>query len=222
MSSQPAPTDHFGMNVNDLLVLPEIQGFLKRDTSNNEFVPTTASDTGIRDTVAESQRDDIEEMVQVQEQDPGERHQRQPLYNFLASKDFPSSALVLPTEVDKTKELESKTPGISPIDSGSPTAKVVHEICAIEREDLCRQTEVLTTSLKRRKRDNMDVTHQQCQLQESRSELCRLLEIEAQLKEYEKRSVESLEVEFQMLQQEVVSLSDSVEAARQEEIDWVA
>ncbi|CAI5721688.1 unnamed protein product [Peronospora destructor] len=202
MSSQPPPTDH-------LLVLPENQGFLKRDTSNNEFVPTTASDAGIRDTVVESQPDDI---VQVQEQDPGERHQLQPL----------SSALVLPTEADKTKEPESKTPGISPIDSGNPTAKVVHEICATEHEDLRRKTEVLTTSLQRIKRDNMDVTHQQRQLKESRSELCHLLQIEAQLKEYEKRSVESLEVEFQMLQQEVASLSDPVEAARQEEIDWVA
>ena len=68
----------------------------------------------------------------------------------------------------------------------------------------------------------MNVIHQQRQLHESRSELCRLLQIESQLKEYEKRSVESLEVELQMLQQEVANLSDCVKAALQEEIDWVA
>ncbi|CAI5701198.1 unnamed protein product [Peronospora effusa] len=102
---------------------------------------------------------------------------------------------------------------MSPVDLGNRTAKVVHEICATEREGLRRKPEVLTASLQRIKRDN---------LQESRSELCRLLQIEAQLKEYETRSVESLEVEFQMLQQEVANLSDCVEVALQEEIDWVA
>ncbi|CAH0491275.1 unnamed protein product [Peronospora farinosa] len=132
------------------------------------------------------------------------------------------STLVLPTVADKIEELEPKTPGISPIDLGNRTAKVVHEICATEREGLRHKTKVLTASLQRIKRADMDINHQQRQLQESRSELCRLLQIEAQLKEYETRSVESLEVEFQMLQQEVAKLSYCVEVALQEEIDWVA
>ncbi|CAI5722635.1 unnamed protein product [Peronospora farinosa] len=212
MSSHPPPTDHFEMSVNNLLVPPEIQEVFKRDTSNNDFVPVSASDAGIHDTVAESKPDDFEEKLQVQKQDPSERHHLQLL----------PSTLVLPTVADKIEELEPKTPGISPIDLGNRTAKVVHEICATEREGLRHKTKVLTASLQRIKRADMDINHQQRQLQESRSELCRLLQIEAQLKEYETRSVESLEVEFQMLQQEVAKLSYCVEVALQEEIDWVA
>ena len=80
MSSQPPPTDHFEANVKELLVTAEIHEILKQDTSNNEFAPTTASDAAICDTAAESQPDDLEEKLQVQDQDIGECHHLQSLY----------------------------------------------------------------------------------------------------------------------------------------------
>ncbi|CAH0521968.1 unnamed protein product [Peronospora belbahrii] len=185
---------------------------LKKATSKSKSVSTTATAARNCNTVTESQPDEPEEKIQVQEQDIGESHQLQ---------SSPLSALGLSTEANTVKESQSTRQDISPTNFGDSTAKVVHEICGTERNELRRKAQVLTASLQQAKRNNMDVSYQQHQLEELQSELCRLLHIEAQLKEYEKRSVESIEHELQVLQQEVANLSKCVQAALQEELDWI-
>ncbi|CAH0478747.1 unnamed protein product [Peronospora belbahrii] len=145
---------------------------------SNKSVSTTATAARNCNTVTESQPDEPEEKIQVQEQDIGESHQLQ---------SSPLSALGLSTEANTVKESQSTRQDISPTNFGDSTAKVVHEICGTERNELRRKAQVLTASLQQAKRNNMDVSYQQHQLEELQSELCRLLHIEAQLKEYEKR-----------------------------------
>jgi hypothetical protein len=52
--------------------------------------------------------------------------------------------------------------------------------------------------------------------------LARLLDVETQLKQYEQRSVESLEEELAEHKQEVADLSVKIGEASQEELDWVS
>ena len=65
-------------------------------------------------------------------------------------------------------------------------------------------------------------SHQLHQIQELQSELFQLLQIEAQLVEYEQRSVDSIEAELQMCKEEIARLSGQVQEAAQKELDWVA
>jgi HD-GYP domain-containing protein (c-di-GMP phosphodiesterase class II) len=60
------------------------------------------------------------------------------------------------------------------------------------------------------------------QVQELKAELARLQDIERQMKQYEQRSVESLEEELAKHKQEVADLSVKIGEAAQEELDWVS
>ena len=58
-------------------------------------------------------------------------------------------------------------------------------------------------------------------LQRLQLELSRLQDREAQIKKYQQRSVESLQQELEMHEDEVANLSCKVEAATSNEMDWV-
>ena len=51
--------------------------------------------------------------------------------------------------------------------------------------------------------------------------MARLQEAEAQWKQYQKRSVESLQKELEMHEQEAISLSKKIQDGAKEEFDWV-
>lgn len=58
-------------------------------------------------------------------------------------------------------------------------------------------------------------------IQELKAELARLQDIERQSKQYEERSLESLEEELAKHKQEMAELSVKIGEAAQEELDWV-
>lgn len=62
---------------------------------------------------------------------------------------------------------------------------------------------------------------QKKKIQELHSELSRLQELEAQSRDYQKRSPESLEVELKLHQKEIADLSSTMQDAAKQEADWV-
>ena len=58
-------------------------------------------------------------------------------------------------------------------------------------------------------------------VQELQEELSRLQYMEAQTKQYQQRSVESLQQELKMHQDKVADLRGKIEDATREELDWV-
>lgn len=59
------------------------------------------------------------------------------------------------------------------------------------------------------------------QIQELQAELARLQEAESQWKQYQKRSVESLQKELEMHEQEAIRLFKKIQDGAKEEFDWV-
>ncbi|KUF91939.1 hypothetical protein AM588_10004462 [Phytophthora nicotianae] len=91
-----------------------------------------------------------------------------------------------------------------------------------EFDELRRKLRMQTASRRYRKRKKQEARQQKTQILELQAELARLQELEAQTKQYQQRSTESLERELKIHKDEAADLSDKVQAAAQEELDWVS
>ncbi|CAI5741945.1 unnamed protein product [Hyaloperonospora brassicae] len=209
------------MTVHDLLIIPEIQEVLKRGVSEEQpvldalsmYSYDSSTSASTYDKVADSMSEDAEENMQWEQHGGGGCYQ---LHS-------PVSLVVSPAaESDVTKKHEPRMPETKLDRSYKPADKTVQAICAAELRDLSREAQVRTASFQRSKQDKETASHQHHQIQELQSELFQLLQTEAQLVEYEQRSVDSIEAELQMCKEEIARLSGQVQEATQKELDWVA
>ncbi|ETK95254.1 hypothetical protein F441_01833 [Phytophthora nicotianae CJ01A1] len=102
-----------------------------------------------------------------------------------------------------------------------PTGQRVHVMNSAEFDELRRKLRMQTASRRYRKRKKQEARQQKTQILELQAELARLQELEAQTKQYQQRSTESLERELKIHKDEAADLSDKVQAAAQEELDWI-
>uniref|UniRef100_A0AAV1VHU3 BZIP domain-containing protein n=1 Tax=Peronospora matthiolae TaxID=2874970 RepID=A0AAV1VHU3_9STRA len=102
-----------------------------------------------------------------------------------------------------------------------PTGQLVHVINSTEFDELRRKLRMQTASRRYRKRKKEKSRQQKVEIQELQAELARLQEAEAQWKQYQKRSIESLQKELEMHEQEAIALSKKVQDGAKEEFDWV-
>ncbi|TDH73536.1 hypothetical protein CCR75_004079 [Bremia lactucae] len=110
------------------------------------------------------------------------------------------------------------------------TGQRIHVMNASEFDDLRRKLRMQTASRRYRKRKKVsfksdsvieanieEARQQRAQILELQAELTRLKEIEAQTKQYQQRSIESLEKELKMHNDEVTDLSKKIQDAAKEE-----
>ncbi|TDH73544.1 hypothetical protein CCR75_004077 [Bremia lactucae] len=97
------------------------------------------------------------------------------------------------------------------------TGQRIHVMNASEFDDLRRKLRMQTASRRYRKRKKEEARQQRAQILELQAELTRLKEIEAQTKQYQQRSIESLEKELKMHNDEVTDLSKKIQDAAKEE-----
>ncbi|POM76015.1 Hypothetical protein PHPALM_6796 [Phytophthora palmivora] len=119
----------------------------------------------------------------------------------------------------------SMTPGSTRTNTSSdtfPTEQHVHVLTDGELVDLSHRLGVHTASISHDKHEKEAARQQELEIQQLRAELSRLKQVEAQLKLYEQRSIESLKHELEVHQQEIASLARKLENAAKDELDWVS
>ncbi|KAG7398670.1 hypothetical protein PHYBOEH_010719 [Phytophthora boehmeriae] len=90
-----------------------------------------------------------------------------------------------------------------------------------EFEDFRRRIQMQTASRRYRKRKKEEKRQQNLQIQGLQAELVRLQELETEYRQYQQRSVESLEEELAARTDEVNDLTAQVADAVKEELYWV-
>ncbi|CAH0478727.1 unnamed protein product [Peronospora belbahrii] len=142
-----------------------------------------------------------------------------------ASMSVPSQIAALASE--KPSSPRSSTVVFSPKKKSSsmskvlPTGQRVHLMNSAEFNELRRKLRMQTASRRYRKRRKEQIRHQKMQIQELQSELAHLHEYESQWKQYQQRSVTSLQTELKTHENEVASLTKTIQDAAKEELDWV-
>ncbi|KAF1778384.1 hypothetical protein GQ600_9726 [Phytophthora cactorum] len=107
--------------------------------------------------------------------------------------------------------------------SRPPLGQHVHVMDDDELANMRRRMEVQTAVLSHDKHKRFEeVRQQKLHIQQLQAKVARLLEIEAQFKQYEKRTVESLQEELEVHEREVADLSRKLETAAKKEIEWVS
>ncbi|KAG2769301.1 hypothetical protein PC129_g11456 [Phytophthora cactorum] len=233
MSSQTPATNVFGITVGDLLVMPEIQELLTTDvdpdasssttshspTSNPNNSPANNSEElhgsvcdgsidaaeGSEEARTSGQCQDDEEMCQEQEdeQELGVTHQ---------------ITRSISQEVANFEELSDEVTDTSSV--VLPLGQHVHVMDDDELANMRHRMEVQTAVLSHDKHKREEVRQQKLHIQQLQAKVARLLEIEAQFKQYEKRTVESLQEELEVHEREVADLSRKLETATKKEIEW--
>ncbi|KAG3157626.1 hypothetical protein PC116_g16395 [Phytophthora cactorum] len=89
-----------------------------------------------------------------------------------------------------------------------------------EFDELRRKLRMQKASRRYRKRKKEAARQQKTQIQELQAELVRLQDIEAQTQQYQQRSIESLEQELKIHKDEVTDLTEKVQDAAKEELEW--
>lgn len=102
-----------------------------------------------------------------------------------------------------------------------PCGQRVHVMNSIEFDELRRKLRMQTASRRYRKRKKEEARQQKVQVLELQAELTRLKEIKSQAKQYQQRSIESLEKELRMHKDEVSDLTEKIQDAAKEEQEWV-
>ncbi|ETO84171.1 hypothetical protein F444_01875 [Phytophthora nicotianae P1976] len=97
----------------------------------------------------------------------------------------------------------------------------VHVLNDDELTDLCRRMEAQTATLGRAIHQKEKVRQQKTLIQQLEAKLSRLQGVEAEIKQYERRSVESLRDELALHQHEIADLSRKLENAAKKEVDWI-
>ncbi|KAG7383505.1 hypothetical protein PHYPSEUDO_003598 [Phytophthora pseudosyringae] len=206
MSSQTLFTDVFGITVDDLLVMPEIQELLTTAVSDLETAspaPTTTSHStppDLKKGAASSNSHD--------EDSRDEMHGK--------VGDWKIAGVQAPDRTPRTKSAASGTS-----QEIHPTGQRVHVMNEDELNGLCWRLGAQTAALRQAKLQKNEVRGHKLLIQQLRVELSRLQQTEAQLKQYEQRSVQSLEEELALHQREVADLSRKLQHAAVEETDWV-
>ncbi|KAL3674795.1 hypothetical protein V7S43_000723 [Phytophthora oleae] len=90
-----------------------------------------------------------------------------------------------------------------------------------EFDELRRKLRAQTASRRYRKRKKEESRQQKSKILELQAELTRLQDLETQTKQYQQRPIASLENELQMHQDEISDLSQKVQNAVNEELDWI-
>ncbi|KAH7485047.1 hypothetical protein PRIC1_004348 [Phytophthora ramorum] len=90
-----------------------------------------------------------------------------------------------------------------------------------EFRELRRKLRMQVASRRFRKRRKDESRQRKMQIQALQAELAHLRDVEGQIKRYEHLSVQSLQEELHIHEQEVASLSDKVLEAAKEELQWV-
>ncbi|KAG7383506.1 hypothetical protein PHYPSEUDO_003599 [Phytophthora pseudosyringae] len=102
-----------------------------------------------------------------------------------------------------------------------PTPRQVHVMNSAEFDELRRKLRMQIASRRYRKRKKEESRQQKAQIQQLQAELARLEDMETQTKQYQQRSLESLEGELKLRKDEVVDLSEKIQDAAKEELDWI-
>ncbi|KAL7678511.1 hypothetical protein Plhal304r1_c102g0175281 [Plasmopara halstedii] len=97
----------------------------------------------------------------------------------------------------------------------------VHILDDNQFNDLCRKAKVQPTVLLNDKRQKNEIRQQKVKIQQLKAEVFRLRQSEAQLEQYEHRSVKTLKKELRMRRNEVADLSIKIQNAAREENEWV-
>ncbi|KAG7383504.1 hypothetical protein PHYPSEUDO_003597 [Phytophthora pseudosyringae] len=153
-----------------------------------------------------------------------------------------------PVQRNRSQSLQERTRPTTTT-SVLPTCQRVHVMSSAELDEFRRKLRMQTASRRFRKRKKVGPPkypvafapllslHQYLQLvcgrqeqsrkgkrkvQELQAELAHLRDIEAQSEQYQQRSVESLQEELHIHEQELASLSEKVQEAVKEELDWVS
>ncbi|KAG3015092.1 hypothetical protein PC121_g14219 [Phytophthora cactorum] len=90
-----------------------------------------------------------------------------------------------------------------------------------EFDELRRKLRMQKASRRYRKRKKEAARQQKTQIQELQAELVRLQDIEAQTQQYQQRSIECLEQELKIHKDEVTDLTEKVQDAAKEELEWI-
>ncbi|KAG2915241.1 hypothetical protein PC117_g18079 [Phytophthora cactorum] len=100
------------------------------------------------------------------------------------------------------------------------TGQRVHIMNSAEFDEFRRKLRMQKASRRYRKRKKEAARQQKTQIQELQAELVRLQDIEAQTQQYQQRSIESLEQELKIHKDEVTDLTEKVQDAAKEELEW--
>ncbi|KAG1695848.1 hypothetical protein DVH05_019186 [Phytophthora capsici] len=102
-----------------------------------------------------------------------------------------------------------------------PTGQSVKVMNSVEFDELRRKLRMQTASRRYRKRKKDEARLQKSKILALQAELTRLQDIETQMKLYQQRPIASLEKELQMHQDNISDLSQKVQTAASEELDWI-
>ncbi|KAL3657770.1 hypothetical protein V7S43_017342 [Phytophthora oleae] len=102
-----------------------------------------------------------------------------------------------------------------------PTGQRVKVMNSAEFDERRRKLRMQTASRRYRKRKKEESRQQKSKILELQAELTRLQDLETQTKQYQQRTIASLEKELQMHQDEISDLSQKVQNAANEELNWI-
>ncbi|KAF4034609.1 hypothetical protein GN244_ATG13423 [Phytophthora infestans] len=211
--------------VDDLLVVPEIQELLTTDadletasTVSGSIQIDTPAEIEEQRSVCDSSIDAIEESEEArtswQNYIDDEKHEGQEEKQGLAVIDQ------LPRSIAENDD-EAKVIVSDPSSVTLPTGQHVHVLNGSELADLCRKVVAKTAAVSHAKHKKEEERRLKLQTRQLQAELSRLQYKETKLKQYERRSVESLQGELELHQRAIADLAQKLQRGAQHELTWV-
>ncbi|KAE9089382.1 hypothetical protein PF005_g26824 [Phytophthora fragariae] len=196
----PPPSSFPGIAVDDMLALPGIQEVLTTDAPEVQDEVTSEEGAGSSSVVFR----------------PSEEldSEKQPLGERKTTRSIP--ACIATSAITERSGLEAPTQ--DQVQLQSPQNKKRQHIrvpSVAELDELRHKLQANATTVGHDKHQK-----QKTRIRALRAELARLRQFEAQLQQYEQRPLSSLQGELQTRQREIADLSNKLQRATQEELDW--
>ncbi|KAE8881453.1 hypothetical protein PF007_g26143 [Phytophthora fragariae] len=195
----PPPSSFPGIAVDDMLALPGIQEVLTTDAPEVQDEVTSEEGAGSSSVVFR----------------PSEEldSEKQPLGERKTTRSIP--ACIATSAITERSGLEAPTQ--DQVQLQSPQNKKRQHIrvpSVAELDELRHKLQANATTV------GHDKHQKKTRIRALRAELARLRQFEAQLQQYEQRPLSSLQGELQTRQREIADLSNKLQRATQEELDW--
>ncbi|KAE9010257.1 hypothetical protein PR003_g15711 [Phytophthora rubi] len=202
----PPPSSFPGIAVDDMLALPGIQEVLTTDAPEVQDEVTSEEGAGSSSVVFR----------------PSEEldSEKQPLGERKTTRSIP--ACIATSAITERSGLEAPTQ--DQVQLQSPQNKKRQHIrvpSVAELDELRHKLQANATTVGHDKHQKVAVRQQKTRIRALRAELARLRQFEAQLQQYEQRPLSSLQDELQTRQREIADLSNKLQRATQEELDWI-